>query len=97
VTGRNTYDVSGAWSGRGPLPGVPLFVVTHAVPDDVPAGDPPYTFVTDGVENAIEQARATASAVGKDVDLMGADMLQQALRAGVEAPGVTHLTYRIVR
>jgi dihydrofolate reductase len=132
VAGRNTYDVSGAWGGQGPLPGAPLFVITHAVPDDVPAGDPPYTFVTDGIESAIEQARVAASAAGKDVALMGADTVQQALRAGlldeftieqipvllgrgvsffgelpdkvqlertavVAAPGVTHLTYRVVR
>jgi hypothetical protein len=38
ITGRRTYDVAGAWSGTGPLPGTPLFVVTHQVPDTVPAG-----------------------------------------------------------
>jgi hypothetical protein len=38
------------------LPGVPLFVLTHHVPDTVSAGDPPYAFVTDGIERAVEQA-----------------------------------------
>ena len=36
VTGRQTYDISGAWGGNGPLPGLPVFVVTHSVPHDVP-------------------------------------------------------------
>jgi len=109
---------------------VPLFVLTHHAPDDVPSGDPPYTFVTDGIESAVEQARVAAA--GKDVALMGASIVQQSLRAGlldeltinlvpvvlgrgvrlldglepgsvelelirvVDAPGVTHLTYRVV-
>jgi dihydrofolate reductase len=47
ITGRRTYDVSEAWGGSGPMPGIPLFVVTHHVPDSVPPGDPPYTFVTE--------------------------------------------------
>ncbi len=131
ISGRRTYDIAGAWGGKGPLPGVPLFVVTHRVPNTVPAGDPPYTFVTDGIERAVEKARTAAA--GKDVSLMGATIVQQALRYGlldlltihlvplvlgrgvrlldglepgsaelelvgvVDAPGVTHLTYRVVK
>jgi dihydrofolate reductase len=131
ISGRRTYDISEAWGGSGPLPGVPLFVLTHRVPDTVPTGDPPYTFVTDGVERAVEQARTAAA--GKDVALMGATIVQQCLRAGlldelvislvpvvlgrgarpldglepgsvqfdlvrvVDAPGVTHLTYRVLK
>jgi dihydrofolate reductase len=129
ISGRRTYDIARAWGGSGPLPGVPLFVLTHQVPDTVPSGDPPYTFVTDGIESAVEQARVAAA--GKDVALMGASIVQQCLRAGlldeltinlvpvvlgrgvrlldglepgsaeleliqvVDAPGVTHLTYRV--
>lgn len=128
ISGRRTYDVSEGWGGSGPMPGIPLFVLTHRVPDAVPTGDPPYTFVTDGIQRAVEQARAVAA--GKDVALMGASLVQQGLRAGlldelvislvpvvlgrgarpleglepgsvqfdlvrvVDAPGVTHLTYR---
>jgi dihydrofolate reductase len=131
ISGRHTYDISDAWGGSGPLPGVPLFVLTHRVPEAVPAGDPPYTFVPDGIERAVEQARTAAA--GKDVALMGATIVQQGLRAGlldelvislvpvvlgrgarpleglepgsvqldlvrvVDAPGVTHLTYRVMR
>jgi dihydrofolate reductase len=39
VTGRRTYDIAGAWGGNGPLPGLPLFVVTHNVPEQVPQGE----------------------------------------------------------
>jgi dihydrofolate reductase len=131
ITGRRTYDVSDAWGGSGPLPGVPLFVLTHRLPETVLAGDPPYTFVTEGIERAVELARTAAA--GKDVDLMGATTVQQALGAGlldeliihlvpvvlgrgarpldglepgsaqfelvgvVDAPGVTHLTYRVMK
>jgi dihydrofolate reductase len=131
VAGRRTYDVSGAWDGRGPVPGLPLVVLTHQVPGSVPAGDPPYTFVTGGIEQAVGQARAMAD--GKNVHLMGASVVQQSIRAGlldvlvislvpkvlgrgvrlldgldagavslevvqvIDAPGVTHLTYRVIR
>jgi len=38
-----------------------VFVVTHAEPEEVPEGGV-YTFVTDGIESALEQAKA---AVGR--------------------------------
>jgi dihydrofolate reductase len=131
VTGRRTYDIAGAWDGQGELPGAPLFVLTHHVPQHVPAAVPPYTFVTDAIASAVRLALAAAG--GKDVRLMGASIVQQCLRAGlldeltvelvpvmlgrgvrllndpepgavalevvrvVDAPGVTHLTYRVIR
>src|SRR5512132_3535258 len=81
IAGRRTYDISEAWGGSGPMPGIPLFVLTHQVPDAVAAGDPPYTFVTDGIERAVDQARTAAA--GKDVALMGATILRQGLQAGL--------------
>jgi dihydrofolate reductase len=81
VTGRRTYDIADAWGGNGPLPGLPLFVVTHHVPEHVPRGESRYTFVTDGVERAIEQAKAAAG--DKYVSLMGSSIPQQCLRAGL--------------
>jgi dihydrofolate reductase len=81
VTGRRTYDVSRGWNGAGPMPGVRLFVVTHHVPDDAPASDPPYTFVTDGIEKAVELALVAAG--GRDVALIGANIVQQCLSAGL--------------
>jgi len=38
--------------------GVPVFVVTHAVPEGWPRSDLPFTFLTDEVESAVEQAKA---------------------------------------
>jgi dihydrofolate reductase len=81
VTGRRTYDIAGAWGGNGPLPGLPLFVLTHNGPQHVPEGESRYTFVTDGVESAIAQAKAAAG--DRYVSLMGASIPQQCLRAGL--------------
>jgi dihydrofolate reductase len=57
VSGRRTYDIAGAWGGDGPVPGLPLFVLTHSVPAEVPEPSVPYTFVTDGIDSAITQAK----------------------------------------
>lgn len=56
ICGRRVYDLTNGWGGNHPL-GVPVFVVTHAVP---PSSVGPFTFVTDGVESALTQARAAA-------------------------------------
>lgn len=84
VAGRRTYDTSIAWWGAdGPTGAArhPVFVVTHDPPPDPPAGGV-YTFVTGGIEQALQAAK---EAVGeKDVSVMGgADISQQYLRAGV--------------
>jgi dihydrofolate reductase len=81
VTGRRTYDITGGWGGNGPVPGRPLFVLTHSVPVEVPETSVPYTFVTDGIESAIQQAKAVAG--DKYVALMGSQAAQQSLRAGL--------------
>jgi dihydrofolate reductase len=81
ISGRRTYDVSNAWGGSGPMGPLPLFVVTHVPPETVPDGPLPYTFVTDGIESAVEKARRAAGE--QDVVLMGASMVQQCLQAGL--------------
>lgn len=81
ISGRRTYDVSNAWGGKGPMGPLPLFVVTHSPPESVPDGPFPYTFVTDGIESAVEQARVAAAS--QNVVLMGASMVQQCLRAAL--------------
>ena len=79
VVGRRTYNVAGGWGGKPPGHG-PYFVMTHNPPprDKVSSN---FTFVTDGIESAIGQARA-ASKSGQ-VDLMGANVIQQGLKAGL--------------
>jgi hypothetical protein len=37
--------------------------LTHRVPAKIPAGEPPYTFVTEGVVGAVEKARLTINLV----------------------------------
>lgn len=81
VTGRRTYDIADAWGGNGPVPGRPLFVVTHRIPEEVPKGESAYTFVTEGVESAVAQAKAAAG--GKYVSLVGSAVPQQCLRVGL--------------
>jgi dihydrofolate reductase len=81
VTGRRTYDITNGWAGNGPLPGLPLFIVTHQVPDQVPQGESDYTFVTDGVASAIERAKAAAG--DRYVSLMGSAVPQECLRLGL--------------
>ena len=121
------------WWGENPPFHRPVFVLTHHARDPLEMqGGTTFTFVTDGIESALEQARRAAG--GQDVALAGgADVAQQYLAAGlidqmdihvvplllgagarlfdnlggaaveleqvraVEAPGVTHLRYRVVR
>jgi dihydrofolate reductase len=84
IAGRGTYDLSVPWWGADGPTGparVPVFVLTHAEPEDAPEGGV-YTFVTDGIESALEQAKMAAG--DKDVAVMGgAEMGQQYIGAGL--------------
>jgi dihydrofolate reductase len=61
VIGRRMFDLTDGWGGRHPFD-KPVVVVTHAVPEDWIAAHPdaPFSFVTDRLASAIEQARAIA-------------------------------------
>jgi dihydrofolate reductase len=80
VTGRRTFDITNGWGGRHPLD-VPTFVVTHTVPQEWVYEESPFTFVTDGLESAVGQAKAVAG--DKDVGVVGASIVQQCIRAGL--------------
>ena len=80
VTGRRTFDIANGWGGNPPL-GVPTFVVTHTVPQEWAYEGSPFTFVTDGVESAVEQAKAAAG--GKDVAVGAASIAQQCIKANL--------------
>jgi dihydrofolate reductase len=73
---------SDAWWGEDPPFHHPVFVLTHHAREPVEKqGGTTFTFVTDGIESALEQAKAAAGA--KDVRLGGgADVVQQYLAAG---------------
>jgi dihydrofolate reductase len=88
LSGRRTYDLVNGWGGDH-HDGVPMFIVTHEPPTETPKGAGTYTFVTDGVESAVAQAKAAAG--DKDVLLHGADVAQQCLRAGLLDEMVIHL------
>jgi dihydrofolate reductase len=62
---------------------MPIFIVTHHAREPVTKeGGTSFTFVTDGIESALEQAREVAG--GKDVALSGgANIAQQYLKAGL--------------
>ena len=117
------------WWGEEPPFHMPVFVLTHHEREPLTLADTTFTFVTDGIEAALEQAKEAAA--GKDVAVGGgADVVNQYLAAGlvdhlelhvapvllgggaqlvegvgrrvtleqvrvVEAPGVTHLAYRM--
>jgi len=80
VAGRRTYDVSKAWGGSFFLP-VPFFVLTHDPPPEMPKGRTRFTFVTDGIESAVKQAKAAAG--DKIVGVMGANVAKQCIEAGL--------------
>jgi dihydrofolate reductase len=80
VTGRRTFDIANGWGGNPPL-GVPTFVVTHSVPEEWVYEGSPYTFVTDGVEKAVELAKEVAGDM--DVAVGAASIAQQCIRAGL--------------
>lgn len=119
------------WWGDDPPFHKPVFVLTHHEREPLTLTDTTFTFVTDGIESALERAKEAAG----DNDVFiggGADAINQFLAAGlvdelelhvvpiilgggarlfagvgpdlrlepirtVEAPGVTHLKYRVAR
>jgi len=76
-------DPWGGWWGEEPPFHVPVFVLTHHEREPLEKqGGTTFHFVTDGIESALEQAKAMAG--GKDVSLGGgADVAQQYLAAGL--------------
>ena len=93
IMGRNMFgghpgdwsktDPWNGWWGRNPPYHHPVFVLTHHAREPlVMDGGTTFTFVTDGIESALEQARRAAD--GKDVALAGgAQAAQQYLDAGL--------------
>ena len=92
IMGRNMFgpirgpwgsDEWNGWWGDDPPYHHPVFVLTHHqhAPIEMEGGTT-FNFVTDGIEAALEQARAAAT--GKDIRLGGgAATIQQYLRAGL--------------
>lgn len=83
VMGRRMFDGGEAPWGEEPPFRAPVFVVTHRPRATLHrSGGTSFTFVTDGIASAIEQARAAAG--GKNVAIAGGGtFVRQVLRAGL--------------
>ncbi|WP_433226765.1 SRPBCC domain-containing protein [Microtetraspora malaysiensis] len=91
IMGRRTFDIVDGPNGWNDEVGYghdqdqaaapPVFVVTHSPPEKVRLGDR-FSFVTDGLDSAVDKARAAAG--GKDVVIMGGGTIAHGfLRAGL--------------
>ena len=140
LMGRNMFGPPGGgdwgdgswqgWWGDDPPFHCPVFVLTHYEREPLELSDTTFSFVTDGIQSALDLAKEAAG--DQDIKLSGgADVARQYLAAGlvdemelhvvpvllgsgerllddvgdleleqiraVEAPGVTHLKYRVVK
>jgi dihydrofolate reductase len=84
VMGRRAYEM-----GEGDFTGyeyqTPIFVLTHRIPENVAKGENnrlAFTFVTEGIERAIEMAKAAAGDQNVTV-IGGANTAQQCINAGL--------------
>jgi dihydrofolate reductase len=82
VVGRRMFDNAGGWGDNPPFH-MPVFVLTHEAREtETKEGGTTFTFVTDGIERALEQAKAAAG--DKNVGVSGgANTIQQFLGAGL--------------
>jgi len=92
VIGRRMFDYGDPNWGENPPFHAPVFVLTHRGQERIDkSGGTSYTFVTGGIKDAVEQARAVAG--GKDVLLAGGvSIARQALDAGLVDEVVLHVT-----
>ena len=79
VAGRRTVEQVDHWGGDEH--GVPIFVPSHRPPGPTVANYPLVTYVSDGIESAMAQAKAAAG--DRNVVLLGGYTAQRALEAGV--------------
>jgi dihydrofolate reductase len=82
--GRGEWDLAwNGWWGEDPPYHAPVFVLTHHVREPVTmAGGTTFTFVTEGIEAALERAKAAAG--GRHVAIAGgAATINQYLAAGL--------------
>lgn len=131
LMGRRWFDDGeGPW-GKNPPFQVPVFVVTHREREKLVKGKTSFTFITNGLEAALKEAKAAAG--NKNVTTGGGNIPRQLIKAGLldemlisvvpvllgsgtplfdnetikltqlekinlmEAPGVTHIRYRVIK
>jgi dihydrofolate reductase len=81
LAGRRTAEQVDHWKGDRHGRDVPIVVLSHRPPGPAVANYPLVTYVTDGIESAMAQAKAAAGE--RDVLVHGAYTAQRALEAGV--------------
>ena len=85
VMGRRSFNMIDSPNGWVTPDGTslpwPVFVLTHEAREKVTKGATTFTFVTDGIESAVTQAKAVAG--DKNVGVMGANTAQQCIKAGL--------------
>jgi dihydrofolate reductase len=79
LVGRHTAEQADHYGGNHH--GVPIFVLSHHPPGPSVANYPLVTYVTDGIESAMAQAKAAAG--DRDVLVHGAYTAHRALEAGM--------------
>jgi dihydrofolate reductase len=80
VVGRKLFDFTNGWDGEHPL-GTPVVVATHRPPPADWPSEAPFTFVSEGIEAAVEKARELAG--DKVVGVNGGSIAGQCLEAGL--------------
>lgn len=86
---QNDPNAKGCWGDEPPFHH-PVFVLTHHPREPLELKGTTFTFVTEGIEPALEQARAAAGE--KDVTIGGgADVAQQFLAAGLVDEALIHI------
>ena len=81
VSGRRTAEQVDHWGGHHHGTDIRLFVPSDRPPDPSVAKYPLVTYVADGIESAMAQAKAAAG--DRDVHVIGAYTAQRAIEAGV--------------
>lgn len=88
IAGRRTAELMDHWGGSHH--GLPIFVPSHRPPGPAARwGYPLVTYVSDGIESAMAQAKAAAGEL--DVQVRGAYTGQRAIEAGVLDEVQVHL------
>ena len=95
VLGRRMFENAGGWGDEPPFH-VPVFVLTHDPREPVAKKGTTFSFVTDGIESALEQAKEAAG--DKDVSVAGgANTIQQYLSAGLVDEMQIHVAPLLLR
>jgi len=85
VMGKHVYEMADpfSWANDDYEFQTPIFVLTHTPPTKYPRGNGRlgFTFVTEGIQSAVSKAKKAAG--NKDVQVIGANTIQECLNASV--------------